>query len=136
VNEARITGTNGTVLILRHPSTDSDGGWRYTADVEFVCGKAGVGIWDYGDPRLPKFFQDLADDWRGFDGVRSIVTIEGDLEISAEHDGLGTVHLKITIGQLWEPAWSLTISMDIGAGAHLASVAQDLERFFAAARPT
>ena len=51
--------------------------------------------------------------------ARAFTSLEGELLLSAIHDGLGTVDLAATLRQPWPPEWSATASIDLGAGAHL-----------------
>lgn len=76
---------------------------------------------------LPGFFRHLANAWRGFDDAKSFGSLEGELTIDARHDGLGTVFCEVTIRQPWPPDWSLTATLDFGAGAHLQAIADEID---------
>ena len=133
--EVRIAGEEGRALVLQHPQLDGDGGWRYTATLEFETGRASVKVWDYGDPRLPEVFRQAADQWRGFQGAIEFASIEGQLEMALTHDGKGTISCVATVRQPWPPTWRTTIELSFGAGAHAEQIARDVEAFFARAAP-
>jgi hypothetical protein len=48
--------------------------------------------------QLAEFFADLAADWRGWKDERRWSSLEGDVELVALHDGLGTVTLTAGLG--------------------------------------
>ena len=103
---------------------------RYSARLTTETAEAGVGVWEY-DTRFPQFIRDLADAWKGFEGVKQYASTEGHLSLDCEHDGLGTVICRVTVGQVWEPEWSLSAVLRFGAGAHLERLAAESEAFFA-----
>lgn len=128
-----IVAENGRTLRISHVAAGTDHGWTYTADLELESARGGVGVYDYGDPRLPGFFADLAANWQGFEGEREFQSLEGQLTITARHDGRGTVTCVVTLRQPWPPTWSLQAELDLGAGAHLESISSDLASAFQAA---
>src|SRR5690348_15956115 len=42
-------------------------------------------------------FDELARDWRGWDGERTWASLEGEATVTAVHDGLGTVELRVRL---------------------------------------
>ena len=124
-----LDGANGRQLILEDRSgTDED--LRYAATLALPEGRSTIGVWEYKSG-LAAFVRELADSWRGFDGVKEYATIEGQLELSCRHDGLGTVECRATLRQPWPPEWSMAAVLDFGTGAHLDRLAGDVEAFFA-----
>ena len=113
---------------LAHLSGTADN-LRYTATLATEAGECTVDVWEYHST-LAAFIRSMADDWAGFDGERTYVTIEDHLTIACRHDGLGTVRCLVTIGQVWPPEWSMTAELEFGAGAHLERIADDVEHFF------
>jgi len=73
--------------------------------------------------------KDLAQNWRGFAGVKEYASLEGQLELSAQHDGVGTVTCRVRLRQPWPPDWSVEVELSFGAGAHLERLAGDVEAF-------
>ena len=44
-----------------------------------------------------RYFADLADNWRGWIGVKQWNSLEGELKISSESDSLGHIAMEITL---------------------------------------
>lgn len=79
---------------------------------------------------LPKLFQDLAVNWKGFSKPMSWSSLEGELRISCTSDSLGLITLQIELGPSSHPGpWVLNCNLDIDAG-QLESIAKDVVRFF------
>lgn len=133
MTDVAILAENGRTLRISHVAAGADHGWTYSVDLELESARGGVGVYDYGDPRLPGFFAELAADWQGFEGEREFLSLEGQLTITARHDGRGTVNCVVTLRQPWPPGWSLEAELDLGAGAHLESISSDLASVFAQA---
>lgn len=78
---------------------------------------------------LAEYFADLAANWRGWEGVKEYASLEGQLSLNATHDGLGTVTIRVVLGQPWPPEWSFEAELAFGAGAHLERLAHELGAF-------
>lgn len=70
---------------------------------------------DSGYENLARFFEALAESWRGWDGQRSYESIEGDLELVARHDG----HIRLGVSLTPYPAWNLSSGLVLEAGEEL-----------------
>jgi hypothetical protein len=128
MEEVRLDAVNGrslTLEILHGPEYDI---WRCRATLALPEGNVSADVWDMGTG-LARFFRDLANSWRGFDGSKEYGTLEGQLVFSCEHDGRGTVTCKATLRQPEPPEWSLGAIFDFGAGAHLERLADEVEAF-------
>jgi hypothetical protein len=65
-----------------------------------------------------KFFAGLASGWRGWEGDRSWASLESELELTARHDGRGTIELIVQLGQpLVEAGWFVRASLFLDAGS-------------------
>jgi hypothetical protein len=66
---------------------------------ELACGSmnAAVEFYEMGLRPVKPFFDDLAASWRGWDGERQWTALEGEVRLSATHDGLGTVTLAVEL---------------------------------------
>ena len=115
---AIIAGENGRRLILDGPNP-KDG---YTATLQIESGEVSRTVHEFGNG-LPGFVADLADSWRGWPGPKTYRSLEGELELTAVHDGLGTVTLEVTVRQPWPPEWAATATLDLGAGAQFEALA-------------
>ena len=69
---------------------------------------------------LAALFTELAEDWRGWDGERVWLSLEGEFAARATHNGLGTVELVVTLGEPEPKAtgmWSVQASLFLDAGS-------------------
>ena len=126
--ELTLTGENGRSLRLSNVVRAGDQRiemYEATLAVPGI-GSATTSVHEYGSYLAP-FFRELAEAWRGFDDVKTFVSLEGQLTIDARHDGRGSVYCDVCLGQPWPPEWTLSAVLDFGAGAHLESLADDVE---------
>jgi hypothetical protein len=65
---------------------------------------------------LGLYWSELAEDWRGWEGVRSWRSLEGDLELSATSDSLGHVSLEVRLEEGAPPRWRLEGTLQLEAG--------------------
>ncbi|MEU9646840.1 DUF6228 family protein [Streptomyces sp. NPDC048188] len=87
-------------------------------------------IWDSD---LVPFLEELAADYRGWDGERSWQTNDRDLAVSAVFRSGGHVGLTWT-SRPWPKAaggWSASVTTWLEAGEQMASLAADVRRFLA-----
>jgi hypothetical protein len=80
---------------------------------------------------LGEFFTDLAKHWRGWDGEKTWESLEGDLVLSASHDGLGHVKLTVELRDRFrdiEYGWLARAALLLEAGS-LDEVARSATRF-------
>lgn len=63
---------------------------------ELSCGslRAVLRFYDLGIQGLGTYFASLAADWRGWRDTRSWSSLEGDVELSATHNGRGTISVR------------------------------------------
>jgi hypothetical protein len=69
----------------------------YRADLS--CGTTQAVVEFYGKDVRPisQLFSGLAEDWRGWEGERQWGSLDGEIELRATHDKLGTVTLAIRL---------------------------------------
>jgi len=85
-----------------------------------------------GGAPVDKFFADLAREWRGWSDAKIWEPFERGLRLSARHDGLGHVALRVTLQQdVFPDGWCLEGTLKLDAGA-LDAVARDAASFSAA----
>jgi Family of unknown function (DUF6228) len=88
-----------------------------------------VNPYSTGFADLSAFFEQLAQDWRGWDDVRRWTSAESDLAIEARHE-YGHVHLRVTLrayGPGWgNDGWTATADVTIDPGEQLPQIAADL----------
>jgi hypothetical protein len=80
---------------------------------------------------LAAFLSELAENWRGWQGVKSWSDFENTLSIQAEHDGLGHITLTFEMRRSQYDGWRLTGPLPVEAGA-LDRLAATARRFDAA----
>ena len=90
-----------------------------------------VYAFDPYDRGLVKFFADLAEKWKGWDGLKTWTSLEGEFELECSHDRVGHVTTKATIhSNPYGNGWTGEIRFDIEAGS-LKDIATGVARFFA-----
>ncbi|MBE1579413.1 DUF6228 family protein [Amycolatopsis roodepoortensis] len=79
---------------------------------------------------LAEFFRRHADDWRGWDGVRTWESLEGELKIDASHR-YGHVRLRVTLQSFrhdWgNDGWTATGDLTIEPGEELSRAAEEIK---------
>jgi hypothetical protein len=94
-------------------------------DVDVEAGKSVYEGYTDGFEQLVRFFEDLADSWRGWSGERVYESIEHDLRIVATHDG--HVRLRVRLWQSTDPdGWTLETTVRLDAGEQLSQAAKDM----------
>lgn len=74
---------------------------------------------------LVRFFEELAEAWRGWPDERIFESVEHDLLIVATHDG--HVRLDVRLQQTTHPdGWRVEVSLRLDAGEQLARAARDV----------
>jgi len=70
---------------------------------------------------LAAFFEDLADSWGGWAGEKSLVSLEGDLDFTAKHDG--HVELTVRLSRFTLGDWTVLTKLTIDPGEDLSAAA-------------
>ena len=76
---------------------------------------------------LADFLAELANDWRGWSGIRSWRSVVGHLSIEAQQDG--HVQLDISMLESHPGRWSLKARLTLDAGEQVRQAAEDLQQF-------
>lgn len=91
-----------------------------------VDSNAELASWGGGVPGLIGYFVEMAQAWRGWTGPRERHDDEGMLEMSATHDGLGTIAVRVSATPLsgWDApgSWKVTATIAVEAGSLDATV--------------
>jgi len=100
-NEVIIKSTNGQgKLVFSNASFNENNnlaGFDVALHVPGASGKTNVYAYAPHGHVLSNFFADIADNWRGWLGVKEYCSLESDLEINATSDSTGHVRLEITL---------------------------------------
>jgi Family of unknown function (DUF6228) len=97
---------------------------------EGVTAEADVQLSIVDDPPLGTFLMQLADGWRGWDGIRTWRAAERQLVLDARHDGRGKVKLGVTL-KSWRATqsadvWSARTVFTLEAGEQMRRLADDV----------
>lgn len=86
-------------------------------------------IFLYTPHDLAGFFEDLAANWRGWEGAKSWASIEEDFALSCKSDSLGHVAMEVTLKSgLYEDDWRVKAVIYMDAG-QLEAIASNVRRF-------
>jgi len=77
---------------------------------------------------LDTYFEDLANNWRGWNGTKKWTAFEGELEISASTDKTGHVTFDIELCEGMPAIWKVIIHFAVDAGT-LEKLAEDARSF-------
>lgn len=123
-----MTAENGRTLRLSNVVREGGGSVAsFEATLSVPGGSVSTTVSEFGT-WLHRFFREMADEWRGFEGVKSFASLEGELWIEARHDGVGTIYCQVRLRQPEPPEWELSAVLDFGAGAQVGAIASELER--------
>ena len=89
-------------------------------------------VWMYaGDgERLSSLFEEMAENWTGWEGVKIWDAIEGDFRLSCTSDKLGHITLKVKlVGRNSPQVWTVELNMEIEAG-QLERIANETKLLF------
>ena len=87
-----------------------------------------VYIFDPFDTNLVRFFEDLADNWRGFNGEKEWSSLEGEFSLNCTSDNFGHFALEATIRNFEDTRYARkTIFIESG---QLEKIALEARRFF------
>ncbi|MGO9499243.1 MAG: DUF6228 family protein [Solirubrobacteraceae bacterium] len=92
---------------------------------ELRCGSTQAGVEFYYGKEVPPvgdFFKELAESWGGWEGERAWGSLDGEVELLASHDKLGTVTLAVRLrSDVYETTvreflWTATALLFLDAG--------------------
>ncbi|MFI6095803.1 DUF6228 family protein [Lentzea sp. NPDC051213] len=93
--------------------------------------EASLGIEVIDHDGLARFFEELADDYAGWQGERVWRAFQDELVVTAAFHSRGHVELRWRL-ELEAPAWSATVTTWVHAGEDMRRLAADLHAMFAA----
>lgn len=84
---------------------------------------------------LAEFFEGMAREWRGWSGSRSWRSLEGDLEITAEHHR--HVRLRVALrGDPYRSDWRVSATIELEPGEELSAAAAEVRALVSGVPPT
>jgi hypothetical protein len=102
--------------------------FRVTLKTENMMASLKVYIFDPFDKAFCRYFAELAENWRGWNGIKQWNSLEGELQISSESDSLGHVTMDITLESYG--SWKSQITLVFDAG-QLDDISSKIKAFFA-----
>lgn len=127
-----LTSTAGEPrLTLTDPIIEFGNVGRYRVTLDSSGLHATADVYAYGDDGLVGFIDELAREWRGWDGVKDWHSLEGHLSLSATADRLGhvSVEVRIQADPSGEP-WIARATLQLEAGSSLEHLARQFRMFF------
>jgi hypothetical protein len=115
-------------IVIGKPKVDSEGNAELSIRISCsdlaASGTIELETWSGGLKRLPSFFDELEEGWRGWTGAKEWNDDGGTVSMSATHDrvGLVTLHLQLD-DMVGLKTWRVTIEVPIEPGA-LAALSQ------------
>jgi len=119
-------GSQGVTLTLSRPERFEGRVERFWVDLDMDRGlHASHRVLASFSERLPAFFGGLAANWRGWDGAKTLRFAEygpDAMELTATHDGVGHVLLRVELGKVppyksYESGWAVTANVVIEPGS-------------------
>jgi len=86
-----------------------------------------------GEERLLALFDEMAAEWRGWEGTKEWASLEGELTVAVTHDRVGTVTLRAALWHYEQLEWRAAIELTVDAGEQLTEAAAAIRRFVHAA---
>ena len=127
-----ISAEGNSKLVLTDPLFNEQGNLDYFSLTFDLPGmKAETKVYAYaphGDV-LKEFFEDIAQNWKGFEGTKQYSSLEGELKIDATSDTSGHTYLKIDLRSNKQD-WQVRGDFVLVAG-QLDTIVKDLQSFFA-----
>lgn len=87
-----------------------------------------VYVFDPFDYNLKKFFEELAENWKGFDGEKVWTSLEGEFTLTCTSDNLGHFAIESTIRNNLD-TWNVRNTIYVEAG-QLEEIASEVKKFF------
>ena len=73
-----------------------------------------------GQSCLTAFLAEVAESWRGWDGTKTWRSLEGDLHLRVEHDGVGAVTFEFEVRDSpYDDRWTASVCISLHAGQEL-----------------
>ena len=96
-------------------------------DREIAASSSKIYIYEPFD--MAAFFEDLAANWKGWEGVKEWASVEGDFALSCTSDGLGHVAMEVTLKSgVYEDDWCVKAVIHVEVG-QLEEIAAKVKQF-------
>jgi hypothetical protein len=123
--------------VVHKPVDFSGDGYLHSMEVEAsddgISARTSATIEGQTSQNLCDFLNGLARDWRGWSGTRSWTSLEDQMTLDADHDGVGHVTLAVSLRRARRTcdidAWSARIVLTLEAGEQLSQFADAADHF-------
>jgi hypothetical protein len=108
-----------------------DDGCHFDASLISIALSASVRVYDIQPQNWTAFFNDLAKNWKGWSGEKTMESLEEHLTVSATSDSLGHISLRVKLRHIipgtadWRAEGTLVVE-----GSQLERLAGEARRFF------
>jgi hypothetical protein len=130
----RIGRDPNAALVIEAPTVNDEGSAhsfvRLEGEGAVARGEMELEGWSGGFRAFSAYFREIAEAWRGWSGTKEWRDDGGTLSLSASHDGVGLVSLRVTLSSLPydKPGeWQLRLDVPLEPGSIDETVAE-LER--------
>jgi Family of unknown function (DUF6228) len=114
--QLQLLSNNGAALLIERD--ESPNAWWWQVTLSDRDASATTRVDPNGAAPVADFFADLARDWRGWSNARLWEPFERGLRLSATHDGLGHVALRVTLQQdVFPDGWCIEATVKLDAGS-------------------
>jgi hypothetical protein len=130
VEPLRIKSARDGFELVLGPPEGQGGEGSFPVKLVGPAMSASVNAYEHGYHFLPRFFDDLAKEWRGWAGEKTWESVESHIALRATADRLGHVFLRVTLRDVDAPAgWRAEATLLIEAG-QLDALARSAWRVF------
>jgi uncharacterized protein DUF6228 len=117
-------GGEPAALVIEAPTVNDEGSAhsfvRLDGEGALARGEMELEGWSGGFQALTAYFRELAEAWRGWSGTKEWRDDGGTLSLSASHDGVGLITLRVTLSSLpYDVAggWQLRLDVPLEPGS-------------------
>lgn len=131
-DDVTLRSQTGAQLRLSDPQRPcNDAIVDYLVDFRAPGAQLQAAVTSYEGDGLPAFLEQLAHGYRGWEGIRSWRSLQGDLQVDATWNAGGHVDLTVSLrpGE-HEPGWELISVFSVEAGAEMERLAATVFHFF------
>jgi hypothetical protein len=124
---------DGTTLRFSNPEHHTEEGVSYVTFIVSIAGpriQATATVDGYESLTLAEYFDNLAADWKGWEGQKTWSNLEDELTVTATSDKLGHIHLRFTLcSGHHDFAWTVSGRLEIESG-QLGNLAREFAKFY------
>ena len=133
-SEFEIVSTDGGARLTFLGEIPRGGGAYHGYDIRVRLGGGGVEaserVWDHLPQNWSRFFQSMAESWRGWEGERKLESLEGQLCVACTTDRVGHISVRVKLrGDMGGSDWRAEDTLYLEAG-QLDELARRAKEYF------